>query len=379
MAASSPSPDMEDTLDEFTCHVCFELYKEPITLPCSHTFCHVCIEKCWESRRKGTDCVCPNCHEVFQEKPKFKKNIIIANFVEKLKLKKREVGFGVGELRCINHRKPILLFCKDDGSLMCSKCTVGQHQDHIVLPVEVAHAELKVSKSVTKMVVNPTLFEQNAEDKLEEKRREVCQLVNEYVDLMKSQINNRKMEKLSLLEKQREKLEQQMEALRQGKSAMETALQDLEAISFLQVWLTVNILQKLTATLTETKQPYQEHPDRFDCYPQVVSSESFSSGRHYWEVDASLSRKECGLGGNPESWCFGKCDNKYSACHNYQETPLSMSGDPERFGFFLDCEAGELTLTDLKHFFPFIFSFHSKSEPTNICPCSTLGNNLIFL
>ena len=33
----------------------------------------------------------------------------------------------------------------------------------------------------------------------------------------------------------------------------------------------------------------------------------------------------------------------------------------------------------LKHFFPFIFSFHSKSEPTNICPWSTLGNNLIFL
>ena len=32
----------------------------------------------------------------------------------------------------------------------------------------------------------------------------------------------------------------------------------------------------------------------------------------------------------------------------------------------------------LKHFFSFIFSFHSKSEPTNICPCSTLGNNLIF-
>ena len=33
----------------------------------------------------------------------------------------------------------------------------------------------------------------------------------------------------------------------------------------------------------------------------------------------------------------------------------------------------------LKHFFPFIFSFHSKSEPTIICPCSPLGNNLIFL
>jgi len=71
---------------------------------------------------------------------------------------------------------------------------------------------------------------------LEEKRRAVCQFVNESVDLMKSQINKRKMEKLSLLGKQREKLEQQMESLRQGKSKMQTALQELETISFLQVW-----------------------------------------------------------------------------------------------------------------------------------------------
>ena len=76
----------------------------------------------------------------------------------------------------------------------------------------------------------------NAEDMLEEKRRAVCQFVNESVDLMKSQINKRKMEKLSLLGKQREKLEQQMEFLRQGKSTMQTALQELETISFLQVW-----------------------------------------------------------------------------------------------------------------------------------------------
>uniref|UniRef100_UPI003590012F uncharacterized protein isoform X2 n=1 Tax=Myxine glutinosa TaxID=7769 RepID=UPI003590012F len=74
----------------------------------------------------------------------------------------------------------------------------------------------------------------NAEDRLEEKRRLVCQFVNESVDLMKSEINKRKMEKLSLLGKQREKLEQQMEDLRQVKSTMDAAFQDLEAVSFLQ-------------------------------------------------------------------------------------------------------------------------------------------------
>uniref|UniRef100_A0A8C4R383 B30.2/SPRY domain-containing protein n=1 Tax=Eptatretus burgeri TaxID=7764 RepID=A0A8C4R383_EPTBU len=115
-----------------------------------------------------------------------------------------------------------------------------------------------------------------------------------------------------------------------------------------------------TATRTKTRQQYPKHPVRFDCFPQVVSCESFSSGRHYWEVDVSLSSwceigiclnsirrkgfgRECRLGGNPQSWCLYKYNNKYCTRHNNQDTPLSVSGDPERFGFFLDCEAGELT------------------------------------
>uniref|UniRef100_UPI00358EFB99 E3 ubiquitin/ISG15 ligase TRIM25-like n=1 Tax=Myxine glutinosa TaxID=7769 RepID=UPI00358EFB99 len=112
------------------------------------------------------------------------------------------------------------------------------------------------------------------------------------------------------------------------------------------------------ATRTWTENLYLEHPDRFDFHTQVVSHESFSSGRHYWEVDVrssrfcrigiclnSMGRKEgvSGLGENPESWCLRKCFNKYSAHHNKQCTFLSMPGDPERFGFFLDCEAGEFT------------------------------------
>ncbi len=34
------------------------------------------------------------------------------------------------------------------------------------------------------------------------------------------------------------------------------------------------------------KQPYLDHPERFDWQPQVLSPESLT-GRHYWEVDLS--------------------------------------------------------------------------------------------
>uniref|UniRef100_UPI00358F1EC5 E3 ubiquitin-protein ligase TRIM8-like isoform X2 n=1 Tax=Myxine glutinosa TaxID=7769 RepID=UPI00358F1EC5 len=294
-----------------------ELYKEPTALPCGHSFCRVCIEKSWENREEDTGYVCPNCREVFPQKPKLKKNVIVANLVENMKLKEGKVGLEVEvqdtehgdvnvdegmksggsesycelcngeaakrcvpceilccekhlkphqqkghklvdpgvkieELRCIEHGKPILLYCKDDESLMCT-CTGGEHQDHKIVGVEIAHAELRdvlaakyphVSKSmqsvasklrqVQKEEEKTENSSRDAEDSLEEKQRLVCQFVNESVDLMKSEINKRKMEKLSLLGKQREKLEQQMEDQRQGKSTMDTALQDLESISFLQ-------------------------------------------------------------------------------------------------------------------------------------------------
>uniref|UniRef100_UPI00358F1FEF E3 ubiquitin/ISG15 ligase TRIM25-like n=1 Tax=Myxine glutinosa TaxID=7769 RepID=UPI00358F1FEF len=515
---ASSSSEIGVTLDELTCPVCFELYKEPTTLPCGHSFCHLCLETSWESTEEDTTCVCPSCLDVFPQKPNLKKNVIISNLVENIKLKKGKVGLGVKvrdadhgymiswgtesycelcngeatkrcvpcdllccekhlkphqqqwhklvsagvkieELRCIEHGKPIRLYCKDDGSLMCLMCTAGEHQYHKVVAVEIAHAELKdvltakyphVSQSMESVASQLQQVQEeeeqaenssrDAEDRLEEKRMLVCQLVNVSVDLMKSEIKKRKMEKLSLLGKQREKLEQQMENLRQGKSTMDRALQKLEAVSFLQgskdllkrletmshfksvqrtplpvldfskeeknldglitfnknylleiqkepvahpeeVELDQNNLRNLygrtlsldpnsayrwikisrgltSATLTGTYKQYPEHPDRFDLYPQVVSFESFSSGRHYWEVDVSSSSscgigiclnsmgrkgRGCVLGGNPESWCLNKHYDKCSAYHNKQCTTLSVPREPKLFGFFLDCEAGELT------------------------------------
>uniref|UniRef100_UPI00358E38BB E3 ubiquitin-protein ligase TRIM65-like isoform X2 n=1 Tax=Myxine glutinosa TaxID=7769 RepID=UPI00358E38BB len=241
---ASSSSDMGDNLDALTCSVCLQIYKDPVTLPCGHSFCRLCIEKCWESREE--DCVCPNCREVFPQKPKLKKNVTVAYLVENIvKVKKG--------IRCTQHGKPIQLYCKDDESLMCLMCTGGEHQNHNVVAVEIAHAELKdvlaakyphVSQSIESVASQLQQVQEekqqtenssrDAEDRLEEKGKLVCKLVNESVDLMKREINKKKMEKLSLLGKQREKLEQQMEDLHQGKSTMDTAFQKLEAVSFLQ-------------------------------------------------------------------------------------------------------------------------------------------------
>ncbi|CAI9541551.1 unnamed protein product [Staurois parvus] len=51
-----------------------------------------------------------------------------------------------------------------------------------------------------------------------------------------------------------------------------------------------------TASWSDIEQNRPETPERFQFWEQVLSSQSFSSGRHYWEVDVSE-------GENCESGC----------------------------------------------------------------------------
>uniref|UniRef100_A0A8C5MAM8 Uncharacterized protein n=1 Tax=Leptobrachium leishanense TaxID=445787 RepID=A0A8C5MAM8_9ANUR len=102
---------------------------------------------------------------------------------------------------------------------------------------------------------------------------------------------------------------------------------------------------------------------RFQDYPQVLSSRSFSSGRHYWEVEVSESGRwrvgmtypsierrgwQSLIGNNNKSWGLQKVHNKkYYMLHdsNYIEFPHSFSC--HRLGIFLDYEAGLLSFYEL--------------------------------
>uniref|UniRef100_UPI00358EC3D0 E3 ubiquitin-protein ligase TRIM62-like n=1 Tax=Myxine glutinosa TaxID=7769 RepID=UPI00358EC3D0 len=258
MAFSSMSGDCAD---ELQCAVCLELYKEPITLPCGHSFCKVCIEQHWESREEATVCDCPNCRKVFPIKPECQKNVALAKLVEKMKLvpgvneekMKLVPGVNVEERRCTEHGKPILLYCKDDESLMCMMCLVGQHTNHKVVPVEIVHDELKgvltakcpeLSKSkqhlesqlhqLKRQVEQPQDSGKGSVDRMEEKRLALYQYVDKSVDLMKSSVIKRQNEKIFLLQKQMDKVKEQLNCLHETNSTLKAALQDLETISFLQ-------------------------------------------------------------------------------------------------------------------------------------------------
>uniref|UniRef100_A0A671MG88 B30.2/SPRY domain-containing protein n=1 Tax=Sinocyclocheilus anshuiensis TaxID=1608454 RepID=A0A671MG88_9TELE len=113
-------------------------------------------------------------------------------------------------------------------------------------------------------------------------------------------------------------------------------------------------------TCLDKKQPYPDHPDRFNVYPQVLCRESVC-GRCYWEIEwsgddgvylsvsyKSTSRKgegdECWFECNDHSWSLICCPGRYSFTHNKIVTCLPV--EPiigSRIGVYVDHSAGTLS------------------------------------
>ena len=209
MAAAPSSFYTPVSVDELTCSICLELFKEPVTLICGHSFCKLCLEG--YRKKNASICVCPNCRDIFPPTLRFKQNVLLASMVMQVKLKDKQGG-SVGESRgvlwegqhndcnnktkcksgnnenvnepsqpgafkpykpceslcCERHvkineekgnrgvnvegqrysenGKAIQRSCKDDGILASQMCKTGQHQHDDAFAARVAQSELKVSE-----------------------------------------------------------------------------------------------------------------------------------------------------------------------------------------------------------------------------------------
>lgn len=191
MAATTISVEQ----DQFCCSVCLEVLRDPVTIPCGHSYCLQCIEDYWNRAKQKGQWSCPQCRQVFHPRPLLSRNTVLGELVEKFQrsgsqaeaqpevrcgsctarkskavksclvclesycivhLKVHEERFHgkahrltqpsdqLKEKLCPQHEKLLRLYCHSDQHCVCSQCVRESHKGHETVPVGDERAKQQV-------------------------------------------------------------------------------------------------------------------------------------------------------------------------------------------------------------------------------------------
>uniref|UniRef100_A0A671USB3 Tripartite motif-containing protein 16-like n=1 Tax=Sparus aurata TaxID=8175 RepID=A0A671USB3_SPAAU len=144
MAQKSVQLDRET----FSCPICLDLLKNPVTTPCGHSYCKNCIKDHWDTEDEKRIYSCPQCRKSFIPRPQLLKNTMLAALVEELKktglqaapshydvapLKKHKLVEPSEKLQeniCSRHDEVMKIFCRTDQQCICILCSMDEHKGH---------------------------------------------------------------------------------------------------------------------------------------------------------------------------------------------------------------------------------------------------------
>uniref|UniRef100_G3RPA6 Tripartite motif containing 64C n=1 Tax=Gorilla gorilla gorilla TaxID=9595 RepID=G3RPA6_GORGO len=375
--------------NELICCICVNYFIDPVTTDCGHSFCRPCLCLCSEEGRAPM--CCPLCRKI-SEKPNFNTNVALKKLAS-LARQTRPQNINSSDNICVLHEETKELFCEADKRLLCGPCSESsEHMAHSHSPIGWAAEECR--QKVYKLLdytqtCNP--FNQTSLQDYVSLRNVIITIQYQKMHIF---LDKEEQRHLQALGREAKELFQQLEDSQVRMTQHLEGMKDM----YRELWETchmpdVELLQDVgnisaRTDLAQMQKPQPVNPEltswcitgvldmlnnfRVDnalstemtpCYislsedvrrvifgddhrsapmdPQGV--ETFTSGKHYWEVDVT----------NSSNWILGVCrdsrttSNHYSLSTNsppliqYVQRPLGW------VGVFLDYDNGSVSFFDV--------------------------------
>uniref|UniRef100_A0A3P8TU27 Uncharacterized protein n=1 Tax=Amphiprion percula TaxID=161767 RepID=A0A3P8TU27_AMPPE len=191
------SPSLLLSEVQFQCYICQDIFSEPVSIPCGHSFCFTCITSRWDDSHAVS---CPKCQTVFEGRPELCENSFAKEMSEQIRARRwngvtsvagkpiccdvcvgkqtkalksclvcltsyceshLEPHLRVATLKmhkliepvamlqnrmCKSHQRLLELFCRSDQRCVCVLCTENDHRCHDTVPVERESQERKMKR-----------------------------------------------------------------------------------------------------------------------------------------------------------------------------------------------------------------------------------------